>query len=120
MIDIDHFKRVNDTFGHPRGDAVLVETARRMSARARAADVVGRLGGEELAVLLPSTDLDGAVAFAEGLRSAIADEPYEELGPLTISAGVAAFDGDAERMMAEADAALYRAKQGGRNRVVHA
>lgn len=118
MIDIDHFKAVNDTYGHPRGDAVLVEVAERLVSRARNVDVVGRLGGEEFAVLLPNTELDGARELAEGLRVAIASAPFEEVGEVTISIGVTALGGDVPRSMSDADKALYDAKEGGRNQVV--
>lgn len=118
MIDIDHFKAVNDTYGHPRGDAVLVEVAERLASRARAVDVVGRLGGEEFAVLLPNTSLEGARELAEGLRVAIESAPFEEVGAVTISVGVAPLAGDVPRALVEADRALYEAKNSGRNQVV--
>lgn len=120
MIDIDNFKRINDSFGHPRGDAVLVEIAERLQHSVRSLDVVGRLGGEELAVLVPNTERDGALELAERLRHAVCDEPFEEVGTVTISAGVATATGSLSQIVSEADRALYEAKNGGRNCVVFA
>ncbi len=120
MLDLDHFKRINDTYGHPRGDAVLVETAERLQRTVREVDLVGRLGGEEIGILLPNTDRDGALELAERIRECISGASYEEVGEVTVSAGVATLQGDASRMIAEADAALYEAKRGGRDRVVAA
>jgi diguanylate cyclase (GGDEF)-like protein len=119
MIDIDHFKRVNDTFGHPAGDRVLVEVARIMRERARAADLAARLGGEELAILLPSTSVEGARELAEDVRARIASTAFDEVGRVTASFGVAGLDPTlgVARLLAAADAALYRAKSAGRNRV---
>ncbi len=127
MIDVDHFKRVNDTHGHAVGDEVLAEIARRCQAEVRDVDILGRYGGEEFAVLLPDTGLTGARDHvAERLRARIAAEPVEtQKGPvaLTISVGVAAADRetpDLGALLERADAALYDAKEGGRDRVVAA
>lgn len=117
MLDIDHFKRINDGFGHPRGDAVLVEAAARLRASVREVDLVGRLGGEEIGVLLPNTELDGALELAERIRVRIGREDFEEVGRVTASIGVASLQADAARLIAEADEALYDAKRSGRDRV---
>lgn len=122
MIDVDHFKDVNDRRGHQAGDQVLKIIAGRLQARLRADDTLGRWGGEEFLVLLPRTDHLGAVTLAEHLRSAIADEPILTTGdpPLavTISIGVASDQRPKpEDLVARADRSLYEAKAAGRNRV---
>ncbi len=121
MLDVDHFKRVNDSLGHDGGDRVLQAIARHMKACARTVDVVARVGGEEFAVILPSTGEAGAREVGERMRKAVEDGPWPEM-PVTISVGVATLaDGeDADRVYARADAALYAAKQAGRNRVQQA
>ena len=119
ILDADHFKRINDEFGHDIGDRVLVEIAKTCGATARISDVVGRIGGEEFAILLPDTPLDGGVTLAERLRQAIA-LPREGVPPFTVSVGVAASaTGDLrfEEVLKRADQALYRAKRAGRDRV---
>ena len=125
MIDIDHFKKVNDTFGHEAGDMVLRELAAAMRRLARKSDVACRHGGEEFLLLMPETDPKGALAKAEELRREVEqlDLAYagEPLGRLTISAGVAIYPqdgGDADTLLRRADDALYAAKENGRNRVV--
>jgi diguanylate cyclase (GGDEF)-like protein len=121
MIDLDHFKKVNDTYGHPAGDAVLRAVAEVLSARKRAVDSCFRYGGEELALLLPRTDLEGGAELAERLREAVASKKIEWQGtliPITISCGVAAFPTSADSavsLLAAADGALYAAKAAGRN-----
>jgi diguanylate cyclase (GGDEF)-like protein len=123
VLDLDHFKRINDTFGHDAGDAALVQTAERLRTVARSGDVIARHGGEEFAWLLPDTTITGAAELAERLRSALAGAPIDlpETGPLEVSGslGVAALRaGDhGQALYREADRALYRAKDGGRNRV---
>ncbi len=114
MLDIDHFKRVNDREGHLHGDRVLQELARLFDGCARETDVVGRYGGEEFVIVMPQTDLAGACIFAERLR-----RETEAQQSVTISGGVAAArEGDtAETLMGRADSALYAAKAAGRNRV---
>lgn len=119
MMDIDHFKAVNDEHGHDAGDYVLVSLARLVKERLREADVVGRVGGEEFVALLPDTDLEGAVVLAEILREAVA-ALHLPCGPVTVSAGVALLGSsttDMADLLHQADMALYRAKGSGRNRV---
>ena len=123
MLDLDHFKLVNDRHGHGAGDDVLREVARRLLATIRETDLPARYGGEEFAVLLPETDLETARAAAERVRLAVAEAPIgTRRGPLavTLSAGVAVLE-DATRdlgaLFDAADAALYAAKSAGRNRV---
>lgn len=122
MIDIDHFKSVNDTHGHDGGDIVLRSVAASLAEHVRTADVLARFGGEEFAVLMPGADLADATARAETLRAAVADLAVEVASgtvvQVTVSIGVAAYDGSIEEALQRADAALYRAKQSGRNRVV--
>jgi diguanylate cyclase (GGDEF)-like protein len=124
MVDLDHFKQVNDTYGHLAGDAVLREAARRMRIHVRSYDHVGRYGGEEFLIVLPGTSEVNAAQLAERLRDAIAREPVTLAGDLrvavTASFGVSATDlaaEDQETMIRLADEALYRAKENGRNRV---
>ena len=120
LLDIDHFKRVNDTHGHPAGDAVLRGVARLLQKCARETDAVARYGGEELAVVLPETDADGARAIAERIRRTIeaAQHPTEQgVLRVTVSIGIATTARSPEELVESADKALYRAKQSGRNRV---
>jgi diguanylate cyclase (GGDEF)-like protein/PAS domain S-box-containing protein len=123
MIDIDHFKRINDQHGHGGGDEVLRAIGKRFAASLRGADVVGRLGGEEFAVLLPETELQTAILVAERLRRTVADTPVPltEGGAChaTVSVGVAmaAAGDDLDRLLLRADKALYTAKNSGRNQV---
>jgi diguanylate cyclase (GGDEF)-like protein len=119
ICDLDHFKRINDGFGHKTGDAVLVAAAHAMGTHLRAEDQLGRLGGEEFLVLLPDTDGPAAHHVAEKLRAelAAAGTPV----PVTVSIGVATWDGEApEDLLHRADEALYAAKQAGRDRVMAA
>ncbi|MFL6635991.1 MAG: diguanylate cyclase [Massilia sp.] len=123
LVDADHFKVINDRHGHAGGDAVLRHLGQLLAATFRQVDVVARVGGEEFAVLLPSTDLDAAVAVAERLRGLVASRPVAYDGALiglTISAGVAVCDGEApglDGLMKRADQALYAAKAAGRDRI---
>ncbi|MGC2854794.1 diguanylate cyclase [Novispirillum sp. DQ9] len=123
MLDIDHFKAVNDRYGHAGGDAVLRAVVARIGAEIRPVDILGRLGGEEFALVLPDTDGDGAMLVAERLRQALAAAPVPADGvdiPVTSSFGVAVLTaGEAlDSLLGRADAALYAAKTSGRNRVV--
>lgn len=123
MLDLDHFKRVNDTYGHAAGDRVLVHLAQLLRGQAlRQGDLAGRLGGEEFAVLLPRTSPQEAAAVAERLREALErsliDSGEGRTIAITLSAGLAPLQGASESCLAQADAALYRAKNSGRNRVV--
>jgi diguanylate cyclase (GGDEF)-like protein len=123
VCDLDHFKRVNDTYGHGAGDFVLHVFGERLLGTLREADLAGRIGGEEFLMVLPETDLAGARPFAERLRKAIASTPIPwTSGALnvTCSLGIAertAADLEAGQLLARADAALYLAKSGGRDRV---
>jgi eukaryotic-like serine/threonine-protein kinase len=122
MIDVDHFKRINDAHGHPVGDEVIRVLARRLRATVRDGDVLCRYGGEEFALLTPETG-PTAEQLAERLRQVVNAEPVPTpVGPLpvTISLGVAHLreaDFDLDQLIARADAALYEAKQSGRNRL---
>jgi diguanylate cyclase (GGDEF)-like protein len=124
MIDIDNFKRVNDTYGHQQGDLVLREVARVLRECSREVDEPARYGGEELAVALQQTDLDGAEAIAERVRTNVEALELPRLDgegtlSVTVSCGVAASgDGDKDALIAAADAALYVAKRSGKNRTV--
>ncbi len=124
VLDIDHFKQINDTHGHEGGDAVLVQTVRRMHTLLRDSDLFARIGGEEFAILLPQTDAAHALHVAERLREDLAQHPAQFRGnplQITASAGVAtveANDASLEQLMRRADQGLYAAKQGGRDRVV--
>ena len=123
MMDIDHFKRINDEFGHPAGDAVICRVAQVLSGRLRSQDMVGRYGGEEFLAVLPATDVAGGLIVAQQLIHAVATTSTQGVGrhiPATISIGVTGgvmAPGDGwDMLVAAADRALYRAKEGGRNR----
>ncbi|WP_416884906.1 diguanylate cyclase [Marinospirillum sp.] len=122
MFDLDHFKRVNDSYGHDRGDQVLKRVAELSQERLRANDSVARWGGEEFMVLLPETSLKRALKAAESLRQKIADENFTEVGQVTISLGVAEYQPEEslDSLTQRVDQALYAAKEGGRNQVVAA
>ncbi|NUN62156.1 MAG: GGDEF domain-containing protein [Burkholderiaceae bacterium] len=124
LLDLDHFKRVNDHYGHPTGDAVLRHVAYLLSSGVRVSDVVGRLGGEEFIVLLPHTDQEAALQCAEKLRLRVQSHPLETAaGPLPITVSMGAVEvpprsrADVAAAYAAIDRALYRAKSAGRNRV---
>lgn len=122
MLDLDHFKSINDRHGHPVGDAVLVEVADRLKSRLRGDDLVGRYGGEEFVIGLPRSGLEAARSVAESLRRVLAESPITEAAlNVTASLGLAVFPshaGDTDRLVKRADQALYAAKNSGRNRVV--
>jgi diguanylate cyclase (GGDEF)-like protein/hemerythrin-like metal-binding protein len=122
MFDLDHFKRVNDTFGHGAGDMVLASTAQTVHQHLRLSDALIRWGGEEFLVMAPATRLDGAMGLAEKLRSAVAAIDFPNVGQVTMSLGVSEYTlGEGlEEWIARTDQALYRAKAEGRNRVVAA
>jgi diguanylate cyclase (GGDEF)-like protein len=130
MIDLDHFKRINDTYGHLAGDDVLKAVAAVVKQETRAHDLVGRFGGEEFVALLPATSKEDAIVTAERIRQRVSELVIStrtnegeavDIQRQTASIGVAAYplDGSSiEEVMASADAAVYAAKHGGRNRVV--
>jgi diguanylate cyclase (GGDEF)-like protein len=119
IFDVDHFKQINDAYGHQTGDQVLIKLSTFVAQRMRETDLLARWGGEEFVVLLPLSDASMAERFAEILRAAIASLPFDHGKPVTCSFGVAELDvgESAERLVARADEALYRAKLNGRNRV---
>jgi diguanylate cyclase (GGDEF)-like protein len=121
MIDLDHFKRINDTHGHAAGDTVLRNVGALLAASVRTVDIAARYGGEEMCILLPQTGLQGALAFAEALRSKLSAQTHD-IGGATITAtaslGVAStefVECDAHALFSKADSALYAAKHGGRD-----
>lgn len=128
MVDVDHFKRVNDRYGHLAGDEVLAELAKRVGGEVRGSDVAARYGGEEFLILLPGTDARAGLTLAERIRGAVAERPFAVAGEsldVTVSIGLAErgppsdADADAgEWLIAQADRALYEAKSRGRNMVV--
>jgi two-component system cell cycle response regulator len=125
MIDIDHFKQVNDRYGHPAGDAVLREVARLLREGVRNVDTIGRYGGEEFLAILPHTEIRDAKLLADRLRRAVEDHVFKVPGAelrVTVSIGVSTYPSTTatapEDMIREADKALYEAKEAGRNRVV--
>jgi two-component system, cell cycle response regulator len=125
LIDIDHFKRVNDNYGHLVGDDVLMDVGALLQSAVRSVDVVARYGGEEFVIALPETGLPGATVFAERVREIIEEYRFSHAGGselhLTASVGVASYPSPGldtvEDLLAKADQALYRAKAEGRNRV---
>ena len=127
MLDLDHFKRVNDTYGHESGDIVLKLFALRLKESLRISDIAARYGGEEFVAVLPNTSLKGAMELAEKIRVVTTDVNLAQFLPdlpsISVSIGVACFPNHGrtiEQLQRAADAALYQAKQAGRNRVVSA
>ncbi|MDP2310862.1 MAG: diguanylate cyclase [Pseudomonadota bacterium] len=123
MLDLDHFKQINDTLGHGAGDLVLQETARRLTWSLRPYDRIGRMGGEEFLVIMPDCDAAGAAAVAERVRALIAESPVmvgQKAVPVSTSIGVATITcaDDVGGLVDRADVAMYRAKHAGRNRVM--
>jgi len=124
MVDVDHFKQINDRHGHIVGDEVLAAIGRLVRENVRVIDVAGRYGGEELCILLPNTPPEGARKFAETLRGRIESQVHMDGSrkvPVTASLGIGSFNhmdiDDADSLLRQADAALYQAKQNGRNRI---
>jgi diguanylate cyclase (GGDEF)-like protein len=122
MIDIDHFKEVNDTYGHASGDTTIIAMVETIKKQLRETDIFGRLGGEEFLLILPAMDIDGAQVVAERIRECIANTAValpQRMISITVSIGVAIYSehDDSDRLLARADAALYSAKHHGRNRV---
>jgi diguanylate cyclase (GGDEF)-like protein len=119
LLDIDHFKTINDTFGHDIGDNVLIEVSALLKGQLRAADTLGRWGGEEFLIVANSTDAAEVNRMAERLRAALAGHEFPHAGQITASFGVATSlpHDTPESLVKRADQALYQAKQGGRNRV---
>jgi diguanylate cyclase (GGDEF)-like protein len=124
VMDLDHFKQINDRWGHHAGDAVLVHVAKLLRDHLRASDWAFRIGGEEFCLLLPMADRDGAASATEALRRRIAEHPCDTDGqiiPLSASIGVSLYPANARafgELLSLADERMYRAKQQGRNRVV--
>ena len=119
LLDVDHFKAVNDTYGHQAGDEVLVRLAALLTAKARETDLVGRWGGEEFLIVCPETSLALVSTLAERYRVELERQNFGEIGQITSSFGVTACEegDDVPRLIQRADQALYRAKESGRNRV---
>jgi diguanylate cyclase (GGDEF)-like protein len=123
MLDLDHFKAVNDTFGHPAGDRLIVEIADVLRRRTRESDSLGRLGGDEFAVVLPRCSREEALLTSEAIGRAIREHipPNEGADPITVCIGVAMFGTDprqgAASVVSQADAAMYAAKDAGRDEV---
>jgi diguanylate cyclase (GGDEF)-like protein len=124
MIDIDHFKKTNDTYGHLAGDYVLKELGKVISVRIRREEVLARYGGEEFSIILPETNIEGARKLAEELRKRVERHTFtfeQEIIPVTISIGIASVENrpiDLTQFLKEADDNLYKAKQTGRNKVI--
>jgi len=126
FMDVDNFKKYNDTHGHPQGDLLLQTLAQILMSHLRVSDLAARYGGEEFVLLLPETAKDAALGIAEGLRQKVEEHPFagretQPLGKVTISIGVAGFPGDgaeAAELLCCADQLLYRAKHGGKNMVI--
>jgi diguanylate cyclase (GGDEF)-like protein len=123
IIDIDSLKGINDTYGHHAGDNLIRQVAGVMRERVRATDIVARLSGDEFAILMPQTDVEGALHLGEDLRAQIAEtiQPTPDADPATISVGITMFGGEggigAESVLVAADQAMYQAKEGGRNQI---
>jgi len=125
IFDLDHFKQINDSYGHPAGDAVLTELAGRVDNTLRSEDVFARYGGEEFVVLMRNTPMPEAIGIAQRLRRAISDKPVSHDGQqiqVTVSIGVSDYDtslsSTVDALIARADTNLYKAKTLGRDRVV--
>jgi len=119
IIDIDYFKRVNDTYGHLVGDQLLIQFAKILKENIRKVDVLGRWGGEEFMIICPETNYQGTIKVAESLREIINKYEFLTIDNISASFGVSIYDGDEniDNVIARADDALYKAKENGRNRV---
>ena len=119
IIDIDYFKKVNDTYGHLVGDRVLIQSAKILKENIRKVDILGRWGGEEFMIICPETDYQGIIKVAESLREIISKYEFPTVGNISASFGVSMYGGDVNKdeIIARADNALYKAKANGRNRV---
>jgi diguanylate cyclase (GGDEF)-like protein len=124
LLDIDYFKKINDTYGHQAGDEAIITVAQILNRMAHAEDMVARIGGEEFALLLPDTNRLGAAVLAERIRVAIEREQFiisDKIVPITVSIGIASFGVDPsesiDQLLGVADNRLYLAKNGGRNRI---
>jgi len=125
MMDIDHFKKVNDTYGHAAGDLVLKEFSNRMAKNIRGVDLAARYGGEEFVVMMPETPTDWAYMIGDRLRQEVCENKFEvglPSGPIDISVSIGVATSEEgqspSQLLAEADKALYEAKAGGRNKVI--
>ena len=119
LIDIDHFKKVNDTYGHHIGDEILVEFSRILLKNSRKSDYVGRWGGEEFLIIIPNTNDKDMKHFADTLKSKIETNTFKNIGHMTASIGVATYENNEEikSIIHRADNALYTSKNNGRNQV---
>jgi diguanylate cyclase (GGDEF)-like protein len=119
MLDLDYFKTINDTYGHDVGDVVLIDVVKRVGACLRKSDSFGRIGGEEFMILLPHTEIEGAVDIAERIRSSVSEHSFDPVGVVTVSMGVVQYrvDESMESFVKRVDIALYQAKELGRNRI---
>jgi diguanylate cyclase (GGDEF)-like protein len=119
MLDLDHFKQVNDNFGHPVGDQVLIKMTQVIKQELRATDALGRWGGEEFMLLCPGTSFEGALRYAEKLRTALSTTVFDVVDKQYASFGVTAYQPNdtVDMILQRVDAALYHAKEHGRNRV---
>jgi len=120
MFDLDHFKKINDQYGHDVGDQVLIDLTKLIKCHLREQDSIGRYGGEEFIVVLPNTPLESAKIIAQRLRQEIADYAFDKVGQVTVSMGlVQAYQNEAQKdLLKRADILLYEAKERGRNQVV--
>lgn len=120
ILDIDHFKNINDTYGHPVGDSTLQTLAKILTDNLRKSDILGRYGGEEFLIICPETNNNQAALLAEKLRACVENTLFDDIKNMTISIGVAEFEGEntVKELLSRADRALYQAKHNGRNRVV--
>lgn len=120
ILDIDHFKKTNDTFGHQAGDKVLVEISKILKTHIRKTDFVGRFGGEEFVIICPESDKQGTYNLIENIRLAISNHNFQEVGNITASFGIAMLkkEDTINSLLKRADKTLYKAKSSGRNKVL--